>query len=323
MTTEVAQPATAATPTVPATPPAAVVPPEDEFDAAFAEALADKPVEPTKTAEPVAAAPAEPAEPAEPAAEAPEPGAPVVESETPEARIARLEAENASLRAAPKPAAPATTAAAPESSGAPAQEPAKPVLDTATDPEWYKPTDDEAALIKQFETEWPDIAKAQEIRTKKAAYDAVQYVFHQLAKVYNPQLQRFAELADVISEQLTLSALRNEHEDYDEIYDEVAAWVAKLPTALRRGAQQTMKDGTPEEVTELIGEYKRLHPKQAAAPALPTLPVAPVAQRKTELSAAAKKAAGRLSVVDAKRTTPTAAPDPNDFDGAWGEALKA
>lgn len=290
---------------------------DEEFASAFLDAVAtDDPAAPVK---PVAVAPAvEPA--AEPVAEpaAPVAAAPVVEPvvESPEAKMARLEAENATLRAPKPPEKAAEPAAAPVTPAAPSSD----ATELPAEPEWYKPSDDETALLKQYETEWPDIFKAQEIRTKKAAYDAVQYMFHQIAKVYNPQLQRFAQLADTISEQLQYSAVRGEHEDYDQIYDSVVAWVDTLPAAFKAGAKLTMENGSPQEVTELISEYKKQHPNQPATPAVLATPATPATPGKT-ISAAAKQAAGKLSVVGSKRTTPTAAPDKNDFEGSWAEAI--
>lgn len=230
--------------------------------------------------------------------------------ETAEQKIARLEAENAGLRET-KPAKEA--AAAPEAQPAAqqtAQEPAKPA-----EPEWYKLTEEEANQLREYETNWGDISAAETIRTKQAVYNAVQYVFTKIAEKYNPVLQRFEQMSDIISEQLTLSALRGEHNDYDDIHDKVVAWVDTLPIAFKRGAQAVLDTGTPEEVSELIATYKKDHPQAAAA----TTPAA--APRTTELSEPAKKAAKALTVVGSKRTTPVAPADANDFDSAWKEAL--
>jgi hypothetical protein len=313
------------------TPP--VTPTDDEtFASAFSEAVgADVPPE---SGAPAAAAPEPAPEPAaepppesdtepEPAVEpeVPPPDQPAAEGEEPpEARIARLEAENAALRA-PKPPPAATTPAAPEitpqapegASKGPVQPPIAP-----PEPVWYQPTDDEKTILTDLEKNWPDIASAQQVAIKQAVYNAVQYTFNQIQKSYNPTLQRFAELSDVMAEQLALSALRGEHNDYDEVYDKVVAWVETLPFAFKAGAKHVMAQGTPDEVAELITEYKKSH--SAAAPNATATPAVPAA-RKTELSAAAKQAASRLRVVGSKRTTPVVAADPNDFNAAWDEAI--
>jgi len=323
-------------PNTPETP--AATPTDDEtFASAFTEAVGEDtpkapdpaapaapavPAEPAAAAEPVAepvAVPEEPETPAEPAAE------PVEEpEEAPEAKIARLEAENAALRA-PKPPAPSAPPAPAETAPAgretppagAAEAPAAP--QPPAEPAWYTPSDEEKTVLTDLEKNWPDIAQAQQVAIKQAVYNAVQYTFNQIQKTYNPALQRFADLSDVISEQLALSALRGEHADYDEVYDRVVQWVETLPGPFKAGAKLTMTQGTPEEVAELITEYKKSHP--AATPAV-AAGTAPSVAGKTELSAAAKQAASRLRVVGSKRTTPVAGADPNDFDAAWAEATR-
>lgn len=308
--------------------PNVTVTPEDAFASAFTEAVnADVPATPDA---PVAAAPepapepvAEPDPVAEEPAPEPEPE-PEPEEEPPEARMARLEAENAALRApkpapaTPQPEAPEVAPQAPE--GASKGPPEAPTASAAPpEPVWYQPSDDEKAILTDLEKNWPDIATAQQVAIKQAVYNAVQYTFNQIQRTYNPAIQRFAELSDVIAEQLALSALRGEHEDYDEVYEKVVSWVETLPVAFKLGAKQTMAQGTPEEVAELISEYKRTNSATAPGGAAPL--AAP--QRKTELSAAAKQAASKLRVVGSKRTTPVVAADPNDFNAAWSEAISS
>lgn len=326
MTTPAKAPETPAV--APAAPIAPSTLPEDDFDAVFdaitsdlpPKADATSPATPATPATPTAAAPAasaapgageatppEGTPPAEPAAAATTPPEGTPET-TPPAEIdwkAKYEALEAERKAAPAPAAPAPAPVA----AAPETPPAAPEI------QWYKPTEAEAALLAEHAKQWPDIAEAEALRTKQAVYNAVQYVFAQVKKTYDPVLDRFGEMADALEQQLTLTVLERNHTDYATIRDKVEEWVETLPAFMKAGAKATMKDGTPEEVSELVGEYKKAHPV-AAAPATPAAPAAP----KAELSPAAKKAAGKLTVVDSKRTAATSAPDPNDFEGAWAEA---
>jgi hypothetical protein len=162
---------------------------------------------------------------------------------------------------------------------------------------------------------------------KQAGYNAAEYVFHTIAKTYNPTLQEFAQLSQTMQEQLALGALRAEHNDYDAIYDNVVVWVDTLSPAFKRGAKQVMESGTPEEVNDLITAYKETDAYKlqlaAAGGAKPAATLAPApAVNTAALSAAAKKAAGKLQVVGSKRTTPVAPAAADDFDGAWAEALR-
>jgi len=319
------------TPVAPAAPAVAPVAastlPEDDFDAVFdaittseqmtAAAPESAPAPAAPTPPPVAAATETPATPAAEAPAAPEAAAPVTPPEGEEeeidwkARFEALEAKATADAAAAKAAAAVAPAPAPaaEAAAAPATPPA------AEGPVWYVPSDDEKAILAAHEEQWPDISKAEAVRTKQAVYNAVQYVFSQMKRTYDPVLDRFGALSDAIESQLTLTMLEKDHSDYESIRDKVAEWVDTLPAFAKAGAKATMKDGTPEEVSELVTEYKKAHPVTAAA-----TPVATPAAVKAELSPAAKKAASKLTVVDSKRTTMSAAPDPNDFDAAWAEA---
>jgi hypothetical protein len=167
-----------------------------------------------------------------------------------------------------------------------------------------------------------------QVLVKQAGYNAAEYVFNTIAKVYNPQLQEFAQLSQTMQEQLALGALRSEHSDYDAIYDNVVAWVDTLSPAFKRGAKQVMESGTPEEVIDLIAAYKetdayKLQQAAGGSANKAATPAHAAAATTTGLSAAAKKAAGKLQVVGSKRTTPVAPADANDFEGAWAEAMRS
>jgi uncharacterized phage infection (PIP) family protein YhgE len=293
----------------------------DEFDVAFDEIIkaeAQPPEEPAPTPAPAPAettaapAPAEttaapaPAEttaaPAEATAAPAEP-APAVEASELEKALARITELETSLKA---PAAPAAAA------------PAEPAPTEPAPVQWYAPTQEEADTLKQFNTDWPDIAKAVAVNTKISLDNALRHVFAEVKRVYDPVLMESREKLESIEGELALGTLRRDHTDYDDIHAKVGAWVDTLPTFAKMGAKQVMAEGTPQEVSELIAEYKKTHPVAAAAPQATAPAVAP--KVKTELSAAAKKAAVTLSVVDSKRTAQTTAADPNDFDGAWAEA---
>jgi len=313
--------------TTPTTPAAA---PADDFDAVFeaitkldehgveldnaavpapaAKAETEPAKEPAKepVTEPVAAVVEPAAEPAvEPATEPAAAVEPTAEEKS-AARIAELEA---ALEAAKKPAAAAP--ADPEDTSA---KPAETAEAAAPPPiKWYEMAKEEAETVAAYEKEWPEVSAAEKVRTKAAVFNAVQYVFAEIRQAYGPVLDRFKATADAIEEHLTLQELRGAHSDYDTVRDKVVAWADTLPLAFRSAAKATLESGTPDEVNSLVAEYKKQNPV-AAAPAAPA--AAPV---KTELSPAAKKAAGKLTVVDSKRTTQPQVADPNDFDAAWEE----
>jgi hypothetical protein len=314
MTTETTTPVPAATPaTTPAATPATPAAVVDEFDLAFNEIVkADEIPEgttpaaetpSTATTPPVVTPPvtAEAAPPVEtaPVVEPPPVPAEPTELEKAQARIRELEAAAAKLPAAAEPP------------------PAEPPPVEPPRVEFYTPNADELAVMTAFQKDWPDIAKAVELNNRVSMENLARHIFHEIKRTYDPVLIEVTQRAEALESELALGTLRQEHSDYDDVHGKVEAWVDTLPTFAKMGAQQVMKEGTPQQVSELIAEYKKTHPV-AATPA--TTVAAPA--KVTELSAAAKKAAMTLSVVDSKRTAATTAADPNDFDGAWQEASK-
>lgn len=322
-------PAAAAAATPAAETPAVEV---DEFAAAFAEATAPE----TSDAKPAEGA--KPAADAAPAAAADAADAGAVES--PDAAVAATEAAAAGADAPAAAAAPAAKpdelaqaqariaeleaaakVKAPEPSKPEAKGEDKPETPAEPTPKWYAPTDEEKAVLNAYETEWPEVSKAEAIRTKAAVWNAVQFMFAELQKAYGPKFAQLEEVTEVVGTMQTLGALRSAHNDYDEVRDKTEEWVKALPVGyVRKAALAVLESGTPEEVSELIAEYKKANPTPLAA--VPAAGAAPKSapKSKTGISAAAMKAAGTLGVVDSKRTTQAAAPSADDFEGAWAEA---
>jgi hypothetical protein len=284
---------------------------------------------PAGTATPGGDPPANAAE-TPPAPTAGTPAAPVpAQAPDAAAELAAARARIAELEAAAKPAAgaapPAAPAGAPGKGGDAAREGATP---EDKGPTWYAPTEAESTVLTKFKDEWPDIHEALQLEVKRAGYNAVQFVFHEINKKLAPKIDGLQEWADGVETQLALTQLRGSHSDYDTIVGKVRGWVDTLPGVFKNAAKTTLEGGTVEEVNELITEWRKANPNDpaaataAAAPAAarPAAAAAPAASNVTALSDAAKKAAGKLAAVDSKRTTQTSAPDPNDFEGAWSEA---
>lgn len=273
--------------------------------------------EPTSEAEPAPAAPtgdapppattppvAEPTAPTvAPDASAPAPTEPPPEAVDWEARFKELEAR---VNAKPEP----TPAPAPETPPAPQAE--APIY-----------SDEEREFISNYEKEWPDITKAEALKRRGEYHHLVKHVFSEVQRVWGPLLERGSAAAETVAENETINIIRGVHNDYDEaLYNDVHRWVEGLTGIRRRVAEATIAEGEPQDVIDLISEFKTATGRKPrvvadAAPAPASAPAASV----TEISAAAKKAASAMSVVDSKRTAVVQATDPNDFDGAWDEAV--
>jgi hypothetical protein len=272
-------------------------PPKDEADPKPAEPKPAEPAEPkpAEPAEPKPAAPAEP-KPAEPA-----PAEPPPEDDDPDAewktRVEELESRIKAQEAPPAEKVPDE----------------KPPVDA---PPLY--TKDEQEFLTKYETDWPDITRAEALKRRAEYRDIVAHVFSEIQRVWGPLVQQGAAAAEAVGDTTTLQAIREVHPDYnDAMYDSVIEYANGLSGMSKRIALATIEEGEVQDVVDLIADYKRAKgldkPKVVASGAAP----AAVA----ELPAAAKKAAKALGVVDSKRTAVTPGSDPNDFDAAWDEAV--
>lgn len=273
--------------------------PEPKSDAAPAPAAPTGDATPPATEPPVV-------EPTAPAADATPPATPV---EPPpgevdwEARFKELEAR---VNAKPEPT---LAAAQPE----PTPTPEAPVYN-----------EDEQAFITQYEKEWPDIVKGEALKRRAEYNFLVGHIFKEVNRVWGPLLERGSAAAETVAENETLNIIRSVHDDYDDtLYNDVHKWIGGLSGVRRKMAEAIVSEGEPQDVIDLITEFKTATGRKprivADAGATPSTSAAPAASV-TEISAAAKKAASAMSVVDSKRTAVVQATDPNDFDGAWEEA---
>lgn len=169
---------------------------------------------------------------------------------------------------------------------------------------------DEMKFLNQYITDWPDIARAQQLQSRALRADITAQVYREFAEVVGPKLQ----LIDALAERAQLSELRRAVPDYPVVRDKVVAWVEEQPPYLRAAFNHVIQQGTEEEVVDLIDRYKQATGTvQATAAPAP----APVPAPATELSPAAKQAAARLAPVGSKRTATAAPASPETFDDAF------
>jgi hypothetical protein len=162
--------------------------------------------------------------------------------------------------------------------------------------------EEEAAFLTAYEKDYPDVARAEQLRTRAAVQHAVQYVFSEL----------FSPLANQMREMATGSHLQQLEEavpDYHEVVDEVIAWAKAQPAYLQPAYNHVINEGTADEIQDLIGKYRQATGTAAAAPV--------VRQKVTELPASTKQAVASLAPVSSKRTVVVQATDPSDYNGAF------
>ena len=183
----------------------------------------------------------------------------------------------------------------------------KPAQQQETPAEIY--TADEKEFLQTYAKDWQDVVKGEALVRKQEYHHLLNYVFKEVSEQLKPMLETLGTL----SERTHLSDLKSEVSDYSDIRDKVIEWADKQPPYLRNAYDHVIKQGTVEEVKDLIERYRKDIGGVIATPKGQVKPTA-----KTELSEATKQAAATLAPVSSKRSTVTVStPDANDFDSAF------
>jgi len=167
-------------------------------------------------------------------------------------------------------------------------------------------SEEETKFLQDYEKDWPDVAKAEALRRRAEYRDLVGYVFQEVAKEIMPVM----DMVRTLSERTHLNDLHATVGDYDDVRDKVIDWVGKQPAYLQAAYNHVIKQGTVDEVADLINRYKQESGVQTRA--------APASRKtETELPTATKQAAAALAPVSSKRSAVIAGQDPNDFESAF------
>lgn len=170
-------------------------------------------------------------------------------------------------------------------------------------------TPEEKEFLQTYQKDWGDVLKGEALVRKQEYHHLLNYVFQEISKELKPMLETLGTL----SERTHLSDLKSEVSDYSDIRDKVIEWADKQPPYLRSAYENVIKQGTVEEIKDLIGRYRK---DIGGVTTTPKIQVKQTA--KTELSEATKQAAATLAPVSSKRSTVTVStPDANDFDSAF------
>lgn len=190
----------------------------------------------------------------------------------------------------------------------PAAKPADETPPAAAEPDLY--TADEQTFLSEYEKDWPDVAKAEQLRRRAEYRDLVNHVFNEVAKELGP----LAQTVKTLAERTHLSDLREAVDDYDDVRDKVVDWVNNQPSYLQNAYKHVIQQGTPDEISDLVARYK----KEVASDTPPVTP----RKAESELPTTTKQAVAALAPVSSKRSAVVVADDPNDFEGAFAAAAK-
>lgn len=220
------------------------------------------------------------------------------------------------------PAAETPPAAAPAPAPAPAAAPEPAPAPVAPTPAFEVYSAEEKAQLADLQKEWPDIDKMLDLKARQLQFDTLTLAFREINRIYAP----VAAYVDQTQTSDHAAAIYEGHADYDQIYAPMQKWIDEQPGYMKTAYQTVAKEGTAAEVIDMIDRFKTATGwKTPATPASAPAPAAQPVSRAagvTELSAAAKKAAGSMRPVTAQQTAQPQGSDPNDFDAAWAEAAR-
>lgn len=192
--------------------------------------------------------------------------------------------------------------------GAPAEPAAAPARE---EPEAAAPvyTKEEQEFLQSYEKDWPDVARAEMLRRRAEYQQLATFIFSEVGAYLKPHLDALQSVAV----RTHVSDLEAKVPDYDDVRDKVVDWVGTQPKYLQAAYEQVIREGTVDEVEDLIARWRQSTGASTTQPQ-------PARAKATVLPPATKQAAAAMAPVGSKRSAPAAGVDPSDFDGAFAVA---
>lgn len=204
----------------------------------------------------------------------------------------------------------ATPPAAPEPAPAAKEEPLPP----------FEITAEQKEVIKQFEEEWPEQAagvRAMAAEMEASLKNLMRGAFGEMLQLMQQQIEPVQQSAQQSAVERYRARLAEAHPDYETLRPALVEWVKTLPEATKRAYVEIAQRGSADDMVMLLNTYKAINNVQA-----PQAQPGTNGQGQDEADARRRRAAGSLAPVKQRRgATPIAAPDKEDFDSAWQEAV--
>jgi hypothetical protein len=184
---------------------------------------------------------------------------------------------------------------------------------------------DEKKFLADYEKEYPDIARAEFMRRRIEYAQLTSWMFQQINEALAPKFEQL----DMIATRTHAGDLQQQVPVYNnEVRDKVIDWATKQPMYKRVAYEHVIKQGTVDEVADLISTFQKetgyAPPKPQAQAQAQTQAPDPAAAAQAAQEAAKAAAAAKLAPVrstNAQRAISAVAPQ--DFDGAFDWATRA
>lgn len=177
--------------------------------------------------------------------------------------------------------------------------------------------EDKKAVIDKYEQEWAEVSEAEEI--KRTA--ELQLLQERLYSDLKGALAPVFETTQRLQVNAHFDAIRQQHPDFDDIRDSLAEWIDQQPEFVRPAYQEVAEKGSPQQIVDMINQFKAAKGMTGAVPEVPASSVRKPEQRKPahkQPAASAKKALAAAPSPSKAEVPGSARHD--DFDDAFEEA---
>jgi hypothetical protein len=183
--------------------------------------------------------------------------------------------------------------------------------------EFPAPTAEDTKAWDDFRIEYPEHAAVIEKRTltlENTLKAAFKFITDQIDPL-RAQIAPLAQNAVETAEEKFANTLKAKHPDAGTLYPELQQWIEKLPRHRSVGANYALDRGTAEDVIELYNEFKKETGRVVTQPP----PQIPPATQSPDVASRLK----RLEAVPSRRTNHREPDNPDDYDGAFAQAVAA
>jgi hypothetical protein len=183
-------------------------------------------------------------------------------------------------------------------------------------------TDDQKALLKDYDEEFDTVSKMEglkrEAALKKLRKEFTAFRDDLLAQI--APVQTLVKETKVEKEQSAvqahLNAIADAHPDFEKYRDDgsILKWIESKPAYLRRGLAEIYKSGTSEDVIEFLDDFKKENNIPIEQPRQNRSNVVEMDARKEARRKAMTAPPTRRGAVNSSQVVST------DYEGAWDEA---
>jgi len=178
-------------------------------------------------------------------------------------------------------------------------------------------SDGTANLISEFEQEFPEVAGPVKKIVQKTVEPLLQKIqqYEQKFGELEPQIQEVSSYVTSTAAEDHFNRIRTAHPDMDQILasGDIYAFINEQPDYIAAAHLDVAQRGSADDVVNLLNQYK-------AARGISSETGSTTQASRTQ-AARDKRAAAAEAVRSSPSAPPAGRPAPDDFDGAWEEAV--